>query len=541
MYKETEFFNHEELHNFTRKRAFECYIPRTKIITGYHLVKLQEPFKITDPCKARFIPPQATLNQWQVELNRTSVAVETYAIEFEFLASSETYDIEAVFLAQKLHKARDVKQAVRKELEWFSSTTLIPNSIHISLPVVSMNAFKSFIHDSSYLDKLPLFDMVPEELARVWGRRYLSDEHMLWAVAKLNESQSDVLCVYINFVRNIRRFCQKQMSEHRMLPKKILFLMNVGFSSTGKTFLGSDARSGCHFSLAVFGSANNVMTYGDSLGWPVPENLKDTVNEYVGALFEKEQREITINECHSSTSTFNGLHRCQELCNAFYPLQNDGDLCGVISIIMASIVCLSPNFAEHVFVTPYGSKKDFPYLYLSEPSKYGKYLRSVLAIWMVESHIDIQRVVPTSWKHSLAEVQISSDSDDDINIPRMVNSFQHDSYNNSENAKIPTETAALKEKQSNVKTNSNSITSYSCPTCKQAFNVKSNRTRHIKNKHKDATNKINLLSKGDCLCLECGLRFYKITHLRDHLHASHGFSFAVEEKNHSSEAGIFSI
>ena len=124
-------------------------------------MKLQELFKITDPCRARFIPPQASLNQWQVELNRTSVAVETYAVELKFLASSGTYDIETVFLAQKLHKARDVKQAVRKELEWFSSTTLSPKSIHISLPVVSMNAFKSFIHSNSYLDKLPLFDMVP--------------------------------------------------------------------------------------------------------------------------------------------------------------------------------------------------------------------------------------------------------------------------------------------------------------------------------------------------------------------------------------------
>ena len=102
MYKETEFFNHKELHNFTRKRAFECDMPRTIIIAGYHLVKLQESFKITDPCKSHFISPQEILNQWQVELNRTSVAVETYAIEFKFLASSETYDLEAVFLAQTL-------------------------------------------------------------------------------------------------------------------------------------------------------------------------------------------------------------------------------------------------------------------------------------------------------------------------------------------------------------------------------------------------------------------------------------------------------
>ena len=63
----------------------------------------------------------------------------------------------------------------------------------------------------------------------------------------------------------------------------------------------------------------------------------------------------------------------------------------------------------------------------------------------------------------------------------------------------------------------------------------------MKNKYTNATNEIKLPSKGDCLYLERGLWFYKITHLRDHLHASHEFSFAVEEKNHSSEAGIFSI
>ena len=70
---------------------------------------------------------------------------------------------------------------------------------------------------------------------------------------------------------------------------------------------------------------------------------------------------------------------------------------------------------------------------------------------MVESHIDIQRVVPTSWKHSPVEGQISSDSDDDINILRVVNSFQHDSYNNFENVKITTETTALKKNNPTLK------------------------------------------------------------------------------------------
>ena len=150
--------------------------------------------------------------------------------------ASLKYDIKAVFLAQKLHKARDVKQAVRKELECFSSMTLIPMSIHISLPIVSMNALKSFIHNNFYLDKLPLFDMVPEELVRVWGRRYLSVEHMLWAVGKWHGTQSDFLCGYINFARNICLFCQKHMSEHRISSKKIIFLTNVGFLVKGKRF-----------------------------------------------------------------------------------------------------------------------------------------------------------------------------------------------------------------------------------------------------------------------------------------------------------------
>ena len=45
----------------------------------------------------------------------------------------------------------------------------------------------------------------------------------------------------------------------------------------------------------------------------------------------------------------------------------------------------------------------------------------------------------------------------------------------------------------------------------------------------------------ETIYLECGLRFYKITHLRDHLHVSQGFSFAVEEKNYFSERGLLSI
>ena len=36
--------------------------------------------------------------------------------------------------------------------------------------------------------------MLPEELARLCGQRYLLDEHISWVIQKLSSMQSDVLC-----------------------------------------------------------------------------------------------------------------------------------------------------------------------------------------------------------------------------------------------------------------------------------------------------------------------------------------------------------
>ena len=128
-----------------------------------------------------------------------------------------------MFLAQKLHKAYDVKQTFRKELEWFSSTTLIPHSVHILLPVVLINAFTSFIHDNSYYRwQTNVIWYGPrgisscmEKTIFVWRAHALGSWKIKW------NSKWRFLC--LTFVGNICRFCQKHISEHRILPKKILF------------------------------------------------------------------------------------------------------------------------------------------------------------------------------------------------------------------------------------------------------------------------------------------------------------------------------
>ena len=56
------------------------------------------------------------------------------------------------------------------------------------------------------------------------------------------------------------------------------------------------------------------------------------------------------------------------------------------------------DFANFMLLTEYLARHKYPYLYLAEPTKYNKYLRSTLAVWMTESYINITYIVPSSWR-----------------------------------------------------------------------------------------------------------------------------------------------
>ena len=135
-------------------------------VKQFQLVNLPTKTDMTNPCRPRSIPTLSNLLQWQVELRRANLAMGNFVIEYSSYRI-EHYDIEAVFDAQKLQYARQIKQAVTKEVEWFASTISVPKSIHQRLPTASVNAFRSLVHDHGYLDKLPSLEMTSDELARV--------------------------------------------------------------------------------------------------------------------------------------------------------------------------------------------------------------------------------------------------------------------------------------------------------------------------------------------------------------------------------------
>ena len=94
----------------------------------------------------------------------------------------------------------------------------------------------------------------------------------------------------------------------------------------------------------------NTAIYGDSLGWPAPGKLVQKINRYVKG-FSGEQENILLRECHNSNSNRQGSHVCKNDCCVIYPLQKDGDICGIVCIVVASIVCLAPGFWKYILIT----------------------------------------------------------------------------------------------------------------------------------------------------------------------------------------------
>ena len=346
-------------------------------------------------------------------MQNASLAIGKFYCEFWLAGEQYRYNLEAILTAQKLHKAREIKQAVQKELTYLFSTSIKPVSITKEIDYNALEKFIELIHNTPYLSKLSSFDMLPEELARLCGRRYLSDEHMSWVIQKLNSMQSDVLCIYGNFVTDIERFCERQVESGQY--KKLLFIFNVGSTKTmgqNGTFIAENGLTGCRFSICVY---DKELIYGDSLGWLAPGKLIQKIYRYVKGFFG-EPENILFRECHNSKSNRQGSHVCKNDCCVVYPLQEDGDICGIFCIVVASIVCLTPRFWEYILITKSLNRKGNPCQYLHEPTKFHRYLRAVVMIWFSNENIDIEMIINNRWiLGDISESISSSDQENDEN------------------------------------------------------------------------------------------------------------------------------
>ena len=164
-----------------------------------------------DVFSSQTIPPYHVLQNWNQQL----LPYCELAKGFHYIETSqERYGLTAVRNALLLDRARSIKASVEKELDWFAEPFLTPRSVTKHLPTASINSFKSLLLSHPCGLVLPDHRMNAKELAFLCCDRYVSCDHVLWIVNRLNRQQDSVYCVYLNYaMRNPARLVGRRLSN----------------------------------------------------------------------------------------------------------------------------------------------------------------------------------------------------------------------------------------------------------------------------------------------------------------------------------------
>ena len=469
---------------------------------------------------------------------------------------SGTLDINCINVLLKLHTAKNIQAAVQQEVNWFSKSYNKPQTVSQHPPPSSIADFQKMLYLNRYDAICNENGMTPMELAMGCVNRWLSSDHITWMMKTLTESQNDTYCIFLNGALNTdpktyRRF----RNGNANLPSKFIFALNVGRDERG-TFLGADDKRGCHWTLCHVDIVAKKIVYGDSLAWPFPSGLLCRVEKYIKAVCKDDEisnYSIVMLHDPQNQCLMSGMHRCGATCAQLYPLQTCTNICGIVVMVVAAIACHNYEFFQHIS-TSHSNATTFPPIFLQTPSRFGKYLRFVVASWLASNSVNLEYVVPRIWKqqqdhltsscsmiyadgeshnnistpstdgskdecktsnqgiaartldHGTPVVVITSDSDGDVTSPP-ANYMKHDNPIVSPTKK----SVPVKEKH------------YKCSHCDSMFTRKFTLKRHIRNKH------INEQPNGNCSCRDCGFKCHKITDLRKHLARTHNVLFRSEK------------
>ena len=143
------------------------------------------------------MPTKKILLDWKDRLANKSI--RKWVVHSPFGVFSE----KAINDLMRLHAAKVIKGEVAEEIFWLNSNIEKPSMAADHPSPESVSMFKSLIHSPRFDAEIANYGMNPQELSKVCRNRWLSCDHILWIVKKLNSMQSSTMCVYLNFVRAV--------------------------------------------------------------------------------------------------------------------------------------------------------------------------------------------------------------------------------------------------------------------------------------------------------------------------------------------------
>eukprot|EP00794_Sanderia_malayensis_P006481 gene6481-7221_t len=176
--------------------------------------------------------------------------------------------------------------------------------------------------------------------------------------------------------------------------ESILFILNITKNPEQKTIVGSPTKCGSHWSILKFELASGEYVYLDSLGWTPPTNIKKAIGPIIQAIGKISNTALAlphkVSQAHNVNCNRN-RSTCTTTCLTNYPLQQCGEICGPITILMASLYVGAPKDWND-FIKLSKEPTDERLAWLKHPSDNSAYIRQVLASWFVNKRANLANI-----------------------------------------------------------------------------------------------------------------------------------------------------
>eukprot|EP00112_Aurelia_sp_Birch-Aquarium-sp1_P023018 Seg6701.2 transcript_id=Seg6701.2/GoldUCD/mRNA.D3Y31 product="hypothetical protein" protein_id=Seg6701.2/GoldUCD/D3Y31 len=309
------------------------------------------------------------------------------------------YDLNALSKCLDLHKMIAKQKEVVEECEWLSRVTKnvcspqgapeIDKSIAKSLIAkIQEKGERAFCQDAK---------ITVDKLKTLVGNRWVNSEIIDQIIFLINSQTKNVFAFNFNFKDNINeipqsfaRIFHKKWPE--TLPKKFVFVIHVvkvgGKAYIGNVTIDGQTHKANHYATCFYDVKSNYLIYGDSLGYPIPDAFEKVFKKMLSlTVGQREATRCALRASHCNETQISGPHVCNKNCWTFFPLQTDGSICGIATIVC---MCLA-SIDEASFLSLRGlpSGRGVKFRYLKDISRYNDFLRLTVARWLLFGVIDL--------------------------------------------------------------------------------------------------------------------------------------------------------
>ncbi len=149
--------------------------------------------------------------------------------------------------------------------------------------------------------------------------------------------------------------------------------------------VSSHLLPGNHWSLLTVNLQAGSFHYFDSLCWPVPRNLRQLLERVIIAENKVSLIKLTIPDNISCTHpTIDTSHYCNGSCMINYPIQQCSNICGPVSILMATIFVNTPSYWQNVIQ----STDRISSSWIGHPTPHSSYGRKLIS-WLMKQRVEM--------------------------------------------------------------------------------------------------------------------------------------------------------